>query len=110
MKKILAILLSVILIISILPTGLLSITASAATSGTIGVINWKIDGTTLTISGKGAIPNHDFMKALPWGYNITNVIIINGVTRIGDYAFYNSTNIASITIPDSVTSIGNDAF
>ncbi|MGD0816652.1 MAG: leucine-rich repeat domain-containing protein [Verrucomicrobiota bacterium] len=37
---------------------------------------------------------------------------INGlsVTGIGDKAFYNTSNLANVTIPDSVTSIGDGAF
>ena len=36
--------------------------------------------------------------------------ISNGVTSIGDYAFYGCSGLTSITVPDSVTSIGRDAF
>src|SRR5579859_1469546 len=51
------------------------------------------------------------------GYTGTNTTVIipgtiNGlpVTSIGNYAFENETSVASVTIPDSVTSIGLDAF
>ncbi len=42
--------------------------------------------------------------------NIKNLVIENGVTRIGNYAFYNCTGLTSITIPESVTNIGSSAF
>ena len=41
---------------------------------------------------------------------ITNLIIPNSVTSIGNYAFYGCSGLTSITIPNSVTSIGNGAF
>ena len=41
---------------------------------------------------------------------ITSVVIPNGVTGIGNYAFYNCYNLTSIKIPGSVTSIGRLAF
>ncbi|MBO6300634.1 MAG: leucine-rich repeat protein [Lachnospiraceae bacterium] len=34
------------------------------------------------------------------------MIIPEGVTTIGDYAFHYCTNLTDISIPDSVTSIG----
>ncbi len=41
---------------------------------------------------------------------ITNLIIPNSVTSIGNYAFYNCSGLTSVTIPNSVTSIGESAF
>ncbi len=41
---------------------------------------------------------------------VTDLIIPDSVTRIGNYAFYNCRSLTSITIPDSVTSIGDRAF
>ena len=41
---------------------------------------------------------------------ITSVIIPEGITSIGNGAFYYCTNITSVTIPDSVTSISSYAF
>ena len=44
------------------------------------------------------------------GKEITELIIPDGVTSIGDYTFYNCSSLTSVTIPNSVTSIGSDAF
>ena len=41
---------------------------------------------------------------------LTSVTIGNSVTSIGDYAFYDCYGLTSITIPSSVTSIGERAF
>ena len=41
---------------------------------------------------------------------ITSITLPNSVTSIGDSAFYYCTSLTSITIPDSVTSIGSSAF
>lgn len=41
---------------------------------------------------------------------ITNITIPETVTSIGQYAFLNCFSLTSITIPESVTSIGNYAF
>ena len=42
--------------------------------------------------------------------SLTSVTIPNSVTSIGEYAFFYCSSLTSITIPNSVTSIGNYAF
>ena len=81
--------------------------------GSTGVCNWCFDAGsgTLTISGNGAMADYKMGKS-PW-YDLTlrikNVVIEDGVTHIGNYAFAPA-YIPSISIPDSVESIGNYAF
>lgn len=71
----------------------------------------EINGYTMTISGTGDMYNYDYIEL--WYEKcgqIKNVIIENGITSIGDYAFWNWENLSNITISDKVTSIGNCAF
>ncbi len=45
-----------------------------------------------------------------WKSTISKIIIPNGVTSIGGYAFSGCSSLTNIEIPDSVTSISNSAF
>ena len=42
--------------------------------------------------------------------SVTNYIIGENITSIGEYVFYNRTNITSVTLPSSLTSIKEKAF
>ena len=89
-----------------------NISAMGVYNGTCGEnLTWAIDGSgTLTISGTGDMTNYSFDDIAPWEANdVKSVIIENGVTTIGDFAFYKC-NLSNITIAESVTSIGNSAF
>ena len=44
------------------------------------------------------------------GNLVTDLTIPDGVTSIGQYAFYNCKSLTSVRIPDAVTAIGRDAF
>ena len=95
-------------------------TASVIESGTCGAkgnetdVTWQFtnDGT-LTISGKGMMKNYMSPQDVPW-YNyrsqITSLVIENGVTSIGSYAFRECSGLTNITIPSGVTNIGSFAF
>ena len=61
--------------------------------------------TSVTITGR-TIPYRAFRNCT----GLTSVTIGNSVTSIGIYAFYNCTGLTSVTIGGSVTSIGDGAF
>ena len=86
-------------------------------SGTCGEnLTWKLtEAGTLIISGTGAMTNYETFSwaGAPWrNYidNITKVVISNGVTSIGDSAFYNYGALENIIFGNNVVSIGKDAF
>ena len=84
-------------------------------SGTCGDdLTWMLtqDGT-LTISGSGEMEYYHGADTAPWCKNredIVNVVVTFGVTSIGNYVFFNCSNLTSVTIPEGVTSIGECAF
>ena len=76
-------------------------------------LTWSLSGATLTISGSGNMENFQDETLAPWydsAENIRTVILPDGLTSIGDLAFYGCTNLTSIQIPNSVTTIGEYAF
>lgn len=74
--------------------------------------SWHLsDDGTLTLSGK-EMPNYND-ELCPWEterLKIKKVVIEEGLTNIGDHAFWGFTSLTSIKIPNSVTSIGKYAF
>lgn len=77
---------------------------------------WTLTGTspnyTLTISGMGDMTDYASEDNQPWKdyrSSITSIVIENGVTSIGDGAFAYCTG-ATITIPTSVTTLGDNPF
>ena len=91
------------------------ISGDPAASGKCGEnCTWAFyEGGTLRISGTGDM--YDYKSAdpdcAPWrSYKIKSVIIGEGITSIGDYAFSLCSNLSDVSISDSVKSIGKDSF
>lgn len=88
-------------------------------SGTCGAegdnLTWTLDcNGTLTVSGTGAMADFDPWSA-PWedyrsSTQLTSVIIEEGVTTVGEHAFYNCSFLSSVTVPNTVTAIKDYAF
>lgn len=83
-------------------------------------LSWTYDSDsqTLTITGEGAMDAWEedgdsySISTAPWAQysEVETVVIEDGVTNIGAYAFYKCTYLTTVTIPDSVTSIDDSAF
>ena len=92
---------------------------SSCTSGICGAdggnLTWTLtDGKTLTIRGTGEMAGCDPLSSrMPWAPQadqIETVVMEDGVTSIGEFAFWGGINITSVTIPTSVVRIGESAF
>lgn len=81
-------------------------------------VEWYYDGGVLNITGYGDIYDYsaeeDYtLNPTPWfelrDY-ITDIVISEGITRIGDYSLVGCVNMETIELPSTLTSIGERAF
>lgn len=76
-------------------------------------LTWSLTNTgTLTIQGTGAMDKYS-ANAAPWSaYSslITYIVVNDGVTSIGNGAFYNCTSAISVSLPSTLKTVGNYAF
>ena len=74
---------------------------------------WVLEDGVLTISGTGEMNAIENLSTDYWRSSISSiqkVVIGDGITKIGDMAFYNCTNLTEVVIGDSVEVIGEAAF
>ncbi|MBR6808143.1 MAG: leucine-rich repeat protein, partial [Clostridia bacterium] len=122
------------------PMATLPYVENVTASGMIpGGLQWILDGDTgtLTVTGKGAIPNYSTSSTPPpWAAyrdNVKAIVLSEGITVVGEYAFEwckyatsltlpstlkeikrevfnNCRALTSVTLPDGLTAIGTSAF
>lgn len=111
-NKVISLLIVLIMMIGLL--GTMPIMVSSDNSGSCGnnaIWVYDTDTGTLTISGTGDMNNYASRTDVPWySGGITSIIIKNGITSIGSFAFCYCKCLTSITIPNSVKTIGDHAF
>lgn len=82
-------------------------TSVGVTSGMSGDCTWTLDDNgKLTISGNGKT---GFMDS-PWGKEIKELVVEDGVTGIGDNAFNSCTQLSKVTLCSTLSDIGRASF
>lgn len=103
LKRVLSMALCVLMLVSLLPVG-----ALAADSFTVDGLTYSVNnnGTSVTLTDADASRSGEI--TVP--ETVTNGAKSYAVTKIGARAFYQKTKITGVTLPESVTSIGEAAF
>lgn len=83
-------------------------------SGTCGDdLTWTLVDGVFTISGSGPMYNYSERNLPPWYEHaamIQRLVVSEGVTKIGNMAFYQCVNMTVASLPASVTVLGELAF
>lgn len=95
------------------------ISGTIVSSGTCGVNStWKLtDNGTLIISGSGKMKNYIWnniaidtdVHPYEW-YFIKKLVIEEGITSVGEFAFAYCSSLSEVALPSTLRSIGNGAF
>ncbi len=81
-------------------------------------LGWNYNAGVLTITydgeGTGIMDDYSISDKAPWyadhHWDITSIVLPEGLTHIGSYAFHSLSGVTSITLPSTLTSIGGYAF
>ncbi|MBR4881761.1 MAG: S-layer homology domain-containing protein, partial [Clostridia bacterium] len=117
MKRIISILLVLVMTAAVLPLSI-----AADDSITDGALTWSYDERTktLTVSGEGEMPDYEWIESKDWKEDnmrlpkawtrAEHVVIEEGVTSIGAWAFMRFGSMSDISLPETLTKIGRGAF
>lgn len=107
--RLMAVLLVFLLVFSMAPRA-----NAAEASGTCGSnLSWSLSAGTLTITGSGEMYDFEYETKAPWypyRAEILRVVFPEGLTKIGELAFYECEELIAAVIPDSVKVIDAYAF
>ena len=81
--------------------------------GQQAVWNYEDESGLLTIRGVGAMEDYTDPEQVPWKsliQEIKAVVIRDGITTVGDYAFAGCCNLQEVTLPGSVEIVGVFSF
>ena len=117
LKRFLSILLATALMLSILPVSAFAETVETTypVTGSCGEsLAWSLDENgTLTVSGTGEMADYTADGGQPWaGYSaqISSLIIENGVTKLGAFAFDGLSALATVVFKGGAPQIGQYCF
>ena len=108
-KRFLAGLMTLCMLLTLLPAAL-----AAETAGGTG---WSIRDGVLTVTAalcdeEGVMPEYGYAQA-PWSEyssDITSIVVSSGISGISEIAFVELENVVSVSLPETLLSIGDSAF
>ena len=103
------------------PVSFFSLRSPAESVSEESDFEWEYDEETktLTVSGSGAMPDYETIDGdvpsvnTPWfSYvqDIEKIVIEEGITSVGDFAFALCLNAKEVVLPEGITAIGDYAF
>lgn len=106
-------LIAVLLCTVLLFTCALSVRAEDVTGSCGDNLTWTLSEGILTIEGSGAMSDFPESTMAPWyefRTEIKKLVLPEGLTSIGDLAFYDCSRLTIVDMPASVKTIGDFAF
>lgn len=110
---------AVMAVLLLLTTGMAVPSHASAAGDSCGEnLTWSLDNGTLTISGTGDMWDYTENQSTwdpdtPWYSSwdqITAIVVEEGVTSIGNFAFSKLWCVTSLTLPDSLTRLGDNSL
>ena len=90
-----------------------AVAAAPLAEGDMDSLHWSLTNGTLSISGSGAIPNYTEHNPAPWYEHHDSVLRVelsDGITAVGDMAFFECTALTLVRLPATVSNVGVSAF
>ncbi len=91
-----------------------TVALGAEMTGTCGAnLTWSLESGVLTISGIGEMQNYSESSPAPWSQHsnlIQSVVVEEGVTAIGNMAFYKCDKLTTVSLSSTVKVIGELSF
>ncbi len=113
-KKSFAAFLAVIMIFAVSPFAGIFMNAQALQGECGDSATWSFDASNGILSVDGTGEMSDFIKgAAPWNSyasEIKSVTVSDGITSIGDMAFYDCDSLSKVSLPEGLLTIGENAF
>ncbi len=118
-KRILSLILALLMVMTLVPAA--AFADGEELSGECGEnVTWKLEGGTLTISGTGSMQDYRVSPWQAYSDRIEKIVVEEGITRIGENSFAplnmgdvlvgQMNKAALVSLPQSLESIGNNAF
>jgi len=106
-------LMAALLCVLLLYAGAITVRADGESGSCGDNLTWSLTEGTLKIEGSGAMWDFPESTMAPWyevRAEIRNLILPEGLTHVGELAFYDCYRLTIVDLPDTVESIGVFAF